>query len=42
MMNPTWSKKIFKEDLQEKKLISIEEEIDDESNVIKEDFKILK
>jgi len=32
-MNPTWSKKIFKEDFQEKKLNSIKKEIDDEPNV---------
>ena len=38
MMKSWWSKKIFKEDFQEKKLNSIEEEIDNESNVIKEDF----
>ena len=37
-MNPMWSQKIFKEDFQEKKLNSIKEEIDNESNVIKERF----
>ena len=42
MMNSWWSKKILrttKKYLQEKKLNSIEEENDDESKVIKEDFK---
>ena len=45
MMNPWWSKKILrtaKKVLQEKKLNSIEDKNDDESKVIKEEFKIIK
>ena len=38
MMKTWWSKKIFKEDFQGEKLNSIEEEIDNESDVITEDL----